>query len=154
MSRVTKPIKRHEALKPLSREHHEGLLLCWKIRTGLQKNIDMNRIVGYCKYFFDEHLVPHFETEEKLVFPILGYDNEHVKKALQDHLELKKLFNMNVADKKILNILEKKLEDHIRFEERILFNEIQNVASASEFKKLESVHEEKTNECWDDRFWA
>ena len=33
------PIKRSEYLKPLSRDHHQGLLLCWKIRTGLKKGI-------------------------------------------------------------------------------------------------------------------
>jgi len=40
----TVPIKRSIALQPLSREHHHGLLLCWKIRTGLKKGIDIDRI--------------------------------------------------------------------------------------------------------------
>ena len=154
MSQNKKPLKRHEALQPLSREHHKGLLLCWKIRTGLQKNIDKKRIIGYCKYFLDQHLIPHFEIEEKLIFPILGYDNELVKKALQDHLELKKLFKMNFEDEKVLTILEKKLEDHIRFEERILFNEIQNIATELQYKNIEKVHEEITCETWEDRFWV
>ena len=34
--------KRHKALQNLSREHHHGLLLSWKIRTGLNKNIEAN----------------------------------------------------------------------------------------------------------------
>ena len=32
-----KPQKRHKALQPLSREHHHGLLLSWKIRSGFNK---------------------------------------------------------------------------------------------------------------------
>ena len=37
-----KPQKRHKALQPLSREHHHGLLLSWKIRTGFSKDIAQN----------------------------------------------------------------------------------------------------------------
>lgn len=155
MSNIKKPIKRHESLQPLSREHHQGLLLCWKIRTGLNKNIDQARISEYCEYFFEAHLIPHFEAEEKFIFPILGFDNELVKKALQDHLELKKLFRKNSEGVNTLKKIEQKLEDHIRFEERVLFNEIQDVASKEDLArvaKLEQVDE--VQECWSDRFWA
>ena len=41
------PIKRSEFLKPISREHHHGLLLCWKIRAGLKKGIEPERIKLY-----------------------------------------------------------------------------------------------------------
>lgn len=44
---MPKPIKRHTALKPLSREHHHGLLLSWKIREGLKRNIEIPRIKKY-----------------------------------------------------------------------------------------------------------
>src|SRR5690606_3210653 len=58
------PIKRHKALQGVSREHHHGLLLCWKIRTGLAKNISPDRIKTYVDWFFDVYLRPHFELEE------------------------------------------------------------------------------------------
>jgi len=32
---MNQPIKRHVALQPVSREHHYGLLLSWKIRDSL-----------------------------------------------------------------------------------------------------------------------
>ncbi|CDF79955.1 hypothetical protein BN863_22430 [Formosa agariphila KMM 3901] len=32
-----KPLKRHKSLQPLSRDHHHGLLLAWKIRADLRK---------------------------------------------------------------------------------------------------------------------
>jgi hypothetical protein len=51
-----KPIKRSAALSPLSREHHEGLLFAWKIRQGLQKNIDPERISKFTKWFWDTDL--------------------------------------------------------------------------------------------------
>ena len=48
----SKPIKRHKALQPLSRDHHHGLLLSWKIRAGFSKNIEPNRILYKGKQFF------------------------------------------------------------------------------------------------------
>ncbi len=42
-----KPQKRHIALQPLSREHHQGLLLSWKIRKGLSRKIEFDRIQNY-----------------------------------------------------------------------------------------------------------
>ncbi|MGI8892999.1 MAG: hemerythrin domain-containing protein [Bacteroidia bacterium] len=155
MSNIYPPIKRHERLQPLSREHHQGLLLCWKIRTGIDKNIDLTRIAKYCDYFFEAHIIPHFEAEEKFVFPILGFDNELIKKAVQDHIELKKLFKKNGEGKEVLQMIEKKLEDHIRFEERVLFNEIQEIASKDDLEKIAKLEKvDSVQEGWSDRFWA
>ena len=47
-----KPLKRHKALQPLSRDHHHGLLLSWKIRSGFKKNIDVERIKVYADWFY------------------------------------------------------------------------------------------------------
>lgn len=32
-------MKRNENLVPLSRDHHFGLLCCWKIRQGIKKEV-------------------------------------------------------------------------------------------------------------------
>ncbi len=87
------PIKRDKALQGISREHHHGLLLCWKIRSGFAKNISNVRIKKYTDWFYETHLIPHFELEENHIFPILGEQNEMVKKALTEHRRLKHLFN-------------------------------------------------------------
>ena len=88
-----KPIKRNEFLAPLSREHHQALLLCWKIKTGFSKGIDVQRIKNYCDWFYQTHLIQHFELEEKFVFPILGNRHQHVQDALGQHHQLRELFN-------------------------------------------------------------
>ncbi|GAA3575326.1 hypothetical protein [Snuella lapsa] len=77
-----KPLKRHKALQPLSREHHHGLLLSWKIRSGLSRNIPVERIKIYTDWFFETHLIPHFEMEEKYIFPILNENYPLIKRAL------------------------------------------------------------------------
>ena len=124
-----KPQKRHKALQPLSREHHHGLLLSWKIRAGFSKDIDPKRIRTYANWFYENHLIPHFELEEIHIFSILEAENELVKRALAEHRRLKRLFTDKDDDLKRLSKIEEELEQHIRFEERILFPEIQKVAT-------------------------
>lgn len=136
-----KPLKRHKALQPLSREHHQGLLLSWKIRTGFNKNIEPKRIKAYANWFFKNYLIPHFEIEETLIFPILEPEHELIKRALAEHRRLKRLFTETENDTKNLIKIEEELEQHIRFEERILFPEIQKVATEAQLLHIENVHQ-------------
>ncbi len=150
----TKPIKRKKELQPLSRDHHHGLLLCWKIRTGFSKGIEGRRIKKYAVWFYSTHLVPHFEMEEEHVFPILGNDNELVKKALSQHKRLHRLFKDTSDISRCLSLIEEELEKHIRFEERVLFKEIQEVASEEQLKIISKIHtDERFNDNTDDPFW-
>ena len=52
----TTPIKRHPAIVSFSKDHHFGLLLVWKIRQGLSRQVDPERISNYTGYFFKEDL--------------------------------------------------------------------------------------------------
>lgn len=149
-----KPQKRHKALQPLSREHHHGLLLSWKIRTGFNKNISPERIKSYADWFFKNHLIPHFEVEESHIFPILDANNELVKRALAEHRRLNRLFTENEDDVKALMKIEEELEQHIRFEERVLFPEIQKVATEEQMIQIEKIHQpESFIDKLDDEFW-
>jgi iron-sulfur cluster repair protein YtfE (RIC family) len=149
-----KPIKRHKALQPLSRQHHFGLLFSWKLRKGFSKNIEMERMQEYAKWFYEHEIKPHFKDEEKYLFPILEDDNELVERALKEHRRLKRLFNDTKNPEKSLNNLEEELDAHIRFEERILFNEIQKVATEAQLEKIEEIHNgiEKSPD-YHDPFW-
>ncbi|RPG30119.1 MAG: hemerythrin domain-containing protein [Muricauda sp. TMED12] len=148
------PIKRHSALQGVSREHHHGLLLCWKIRTGLSKNVSTERIKVYADWFYRTYLVPHFELEETYIFPIVGNDHPWVKKALSDHRRLIRLFTSTTADMKTLGQIEETLEQHIRFEERQLFNHVQEMANNKQLDIIEKQHSnEKFNDNISDPFW-
>lgn len=148
-----KPLKRHKALQPLSREHHHGLLLSWKIRAGFSKNIEPERIKIYADWFFKTHLTPHFEMEEQYVFPILEPNNDLVKKALADHKLLRYLFEDDHIEM-ALSKIEEVLDAHIRFEERVLFPEIQKVATELQLVDIEKIHQEiDFVDKLDDEFW-
>jgi hypothetical protein len=149
------PINRNEFLIPLSREHHDGLLLCWKIRIGFKNNIQISRIQAYAEWFYNNHLITHFDVEEKYVFPILGNDHDLVKRALAEHRKLKRLFQSLREEEKNIGLIEEILEGHIRFEERVLFAEIERIASASQLEEIKVKHSDKMNVHyeWEDKFW-
>lgn len=152
-----KPIKRSKALQGVSREHHYGLLLCWKIRKGFSRGIAEERINKYVDWFYSTHLIPHFQLEENYIFPILDSGHVMVKKALSQHKRLHGLFTGSNTKKlsKSLSLIEEELEQHIRFEERVLFKEIQKIATEEELKTISKIHtNEKFNDNTNDPFWV
>lgn len=50
------PIKRHQAIVSFSKDHHFGLLLIWKIRQGLNKAVNPERISNYVTFFLKKTL--------------------------------------------------------------------------------------------------
>jgi iron-sulfur cluster repair protein YtfE (RIC family) len=148
------PLKRKEEMKPVSRDHHHSLLLCWKIRTAFKKGISAKRVKKYADWFYQAHILPHFELEERYIFPVLGNDDELVKQALSEHRRLKRLFENEEELLKSLSHLQEELEKHIRFEERVLFENIQNIATKHELKAIEEHHSsEPFEENEEDVFW-
>lgn len=152
------PLKRLKALIPLSHDHHHGLWLSLKIRTGFKKGVALSRMKKYTDWFFEKHLLPHFELEERHVFPILGDKNELVKRALSEHRKLCRLFYAQQEVERNLVLIEENLESHIRFEERILFNEVQKVATQEELERVATTHETTSADIvaidsWVDKFW-
>lgn len=88
------------------------------------------------------------------MFPILDEDAQLINRALLEHKELHRLFNTKENLSQTLSLLEEKLEQHIRFEERILFNKIQEIATPEQFAQIEKQHsEEKFEENTEDVFW-
>ncbi|ESU29201.1 hypothetical protein FLJC2902T_05910 [Flavobacterium limnosediminis JC2902] len=151
---ATQPLKRVKELQSLSREHHHGLLLCWKIRTGFAKNVSPVRMKRYTDWFYMKYLLPHFELEEEYVFPVLKKDHELIRKALTDHRRLRRLFNQSINIELNLGLIEEELEAHIRFEERVLFPEIQNSATSEQLEKISEIHkEDRFVENVKDIFW-
>lgn len=146
-----KPLKRVKELKPFSKDHHHGLLLGWKIRTGLKKEIAVDRIAAYTIWFYERHLLPHFELEEKYLFPVLGMEHDLIRKALNDHQQIRSI--MALPDKIDLLQLADLLEAHIRFEERELFGQIQEVATEEQLAIVERVHNDGAFIEHADQFW-
>ena len=153
------PIKRHPAMVSFSKDHHFGLLLVWKIRQGLKKSIEAGRIGKYVLYFFSEDLLKHFWDEEKLLFSRLRADDLLRIQAEEDHAviyQLIKDIRNQTEDTGLLTQLADRLEKHIRFEERELFNHLQSVIGADELALIEKRignDSKEIDEKWYDIFW-
>ena len=155
-----KPLKRHQAIVSFSKDHHFGLLLVWKIRQGLKKSVNPERISNYVTFFYKEDLEKHFDEEEKLLFSKLAIDDQLRKRAEIDHLAIYALaaaVEQRKDDPVLLKHLADTLEEHIRFEERELFNHLQKSMSATELRIVESRFSKNSKaieEKWKDVFWA
>jgi len=141
-------MKRHEALAPLSRDHHGTLILAQLMKknaplyNGLPDNAkDKAR---YATEQFETHIRQHFQLEEAMLEKV-----KHIHPSIKilaaeieaEHRVLTLLFQLlaNTNDSEItMNELALKLTDHIRKEERILFPLLQQHCSE---EVLADIHE-------------
>jgi len=155
-----KPIKRNAAIVELSKDHHFALLLIWKIREGLKNSIEPGRISKYVIHFYENDLVGHFRDEEELLFIKLDASNTLRVQAETEHQQLHQLVDALRKEPGDRNLLEKiaaTLEKHIRFEERVLFNHLQEIIPVDELNEIASAlksRENKSGELWKDVFWT
>jgi hypothetical protein len=152
------PIQRHSSLVPYSKDHHFGLLLVWKIKQGLNKSVSPGRISNYVMYFFEKDLEAHFLEEEKNLFPLLPGNDPLRKRGEQEHEHIRGIVRAIEGDKDnpaLLLQFADMLKDHIRFEERILFNHLQTLLPVGHLAELGHNGDHKTDidAAWEDIFW-
>lgn len=154
MNSTPKPLKRNPSLQPLSREHHDGLMLCFKIRQAIAAGADPEKITTFIHWFSREHLEPHFAAEEKYLLPLLAADDHLSARTLEEHSVLRSYFKRPLLTTEELSHFAALLDDHIRFEERILFQALQSSVSEEELLKALS-HEKFEEACvnWQDERW-
>lgn len=140
-------MKRDKSLIPLSQDHHNGLMLAQLIKKDapVYKGLPTDS-TGKVKYAIEKwksELIPHFNNEEKILFPFVrGRDKEIDKlidEILREHKILNELFELLESESSVENTLNEigiLLENHIRKEERELFQLIQKVFG-DKLKKLE-----------------
>ncbi|NBC56805.1 MAG: hemerythrin domain-containing protein [Bacteroidetes bacterium] len=148
------PLKRHEALKNLSREHHDGLVFALRLQKGISKKADLKALEAYTDWFWKNYLHPHFQLEEQHLFPMCVESNDLVLKAKAQHGDIKSLIDTQPKTYQVLKSLYQHIQAHIRFEERVFFMRIQDQLSEEDLAKFHKIHS-KQSECglWLDRFW-
>ena len=129
------PLKRDPALVPLSREHHKGLILAQLLKADVPdyKGLpsDVPGKVAYAKAEYEQRLKAHFEREEEWLVPISlqagGILTEMAQRISEEHQEIRTaIANLHEASApETLDALGRKLEQHIRFEERGWFRALQ-----------------------------
>lgn len=119
-------MKRHAALQQLSREHHTALKLARQARLACDSGHaaaigEAAQAINAC---FPDELETHFQIEETDLLPALLAigENEAVRRTLADHAELRALNRqLKQPDRASLARFATLLADHVRFEERELF---------------------------------
>jgi len=133
-------MKRDINLQPLSRDHHHGLLLSWKIRQGLKYGVSEDLITEYVRYFSTKALFPHFREEEQYVLRFLDYEDPFKQRTLREHLEIRAAIKgLGAADgprSERLLALAGLMDEHIRFEERELFPYMQEKLSSEQLEEV------------------
>lgn len=155
-----KPIKRAETLLPLSREHHFDLLLAWKIRKGIQQEVDPARMAAYICYLDEELMDAHFRDEETLLFDRMPPEDTPCRRARQEHEEIRRLVGeiaKGERDTEVFSRLADAVEAHVRYEERELFPYLEQQLPAdlhAEIAAALAAKHEGFTEVWDDPFWG
>lgn len=155
-------MKRNINLIELSRDHHHGLLLGWKIKQGLKKEVAAEEIISYVIYFANEALFPHFEEEEDEILPFLSDDDPFRQRTLTEHIEIREIISQlsveGVANSAVLlQTLADTLEAHIRFEERELFAYIENTLPEDKLNEIGDVISESHHhfvDTYPNAFWT
>jgi hemerythrin-like domain-containing protein len=154
----TKPIKRSKELAPLSREHHDGLLFAWKIQQGLANNTPVETIRNYTRWFWANHIKPHFKDEEKVLVKFLPADNPLVQQMIKEHAQIRDLVISldKEPDKENLKLLAEFINNHIRFEERQLFAYAEEVLTPEQLGQIfnELPHDFSCETEWKEEFWV
>ena len=147
-------MKRHDALVQLSRDHHFGLLLCWKLKEGLKKEIAVERMEKYIRLFYSTNLKDHFAEEEESIFKILGNDHPLISEAVTQHQTFRKMVENGFKNPEEIETFRALLELHIRTEERVIFPEIEKQATDEQLEAILNLnHPELKEPEYDDLFW-
>jgi len=134
---------RDKNLIPLSRQHQHALALCVRLDRALQAGpIDPEPWQAEMAQIFEQEITIHFAAEEKEVFPAAANIPELqlvVQELLEEHRLLRDLFaraQSRGLDRTALSSFATALAQHIRKEERQLFEGMQKLMSAGELEIL------------------
>ena len=148
---------RDKNLVPLSRQHQHALALCVRIERASpidQKSVDWQAQIAQQ---FEAEIKVHFTAEEQIVFPAAQTFRELrplVEELLADHQRLRA--NFAKAEARQMSVEElvtfaRKLAEHIRKEERHLFERLQHLMKPEELvisdKRLERALESAAQVC-------
>lgn len=150
-------IKRHPSLQPLSRHHNRGLFEARILRNGGTDTTRMSveEMVPRLLQFWQESGRQHFQEEEEFLLPIYQRNADpnqpEIVRMLMEHVAIRRMvLDISLAsasDQPIsaeqLQSLGKALNDHIRFEERVVFPMLEAAIPEEDLGLLDSLlHED------------
>jgi hemerythrin-like domain-containing protein len=144
-------MRRDPSLIPLSRQHHNGLALGLLTRRSLGEDAtaaNVARLARRAVDYYDLELANHFEIEEQLLFPAVAHGLGELlllAELVAQHREVERLIGQLRAAPSA-DLLEQVcglLTEHIRREERELFEVAQSSLPESVLRELGAAIEAK-----------
>jgi hemerythrin-like domain-containing protein len=144
-------VKRHPALIPLSHDHHDvlvvarGLILGHATAPRSDWPQDRRAQVDRVTAFFSDTLRPHFEAEERWVYPVaaarLSDGAAMIASLVTEHEQIRAQVHELEADptselETRLPALGTLLESHVRTEERVLFEALQRELDTAALREV------------------
>jgi hemerythrin-like domain-containing protein len=123
-------MKRSPELRDLSEQHHHGLVAARQLRWAAQGKIPLELTVTQFLERWREGIQPHFRLEEEVLLPgyarVVPADHDLIVRTLTEHVALRRAVRaMEQATgeerRRLAQEIGQALDDHIRFEERVLF---------------------------------
>jgi len=149
---------RDKNLVPLSRQHQHALALCVRIgRASPIADSDLSAWQGEMAQQFRAEIAIHFRAEEQVLFPAARAFAELsplMEELLADHAWLRDAFGKAEAHMLYapdVTAFARRLSEHIRKEERQLFEELQRLISPEDFAvigaRLDEALKEANESC-------
>ena len=138
--------RRNGALQPLSNEHQDGLVFVTRVRQGLRKRTNIERLRKYVSWYWKNHVRPHFFQEEKILVPLISSGHSMVTQLKSEHDFIREL---TIAidqdpDPEDIKRLSAYIEAHIKWEEECFFPLLEKELSETELaivaEKLRLTH--------------
>ncbi len=132
-------MKRNPSLEPFSRDHNVGLILVRQlIQSAKESDQACRQVAQVLSQYWKDELEDHFVEEEELLTPLIP-DEELRSRLVGDHRDFAQYVGLSdsgsckPAD---LESMGRLLNDHIRWEERVLFPSIERTATTSQLSEL------------------
>lgn len=137
-------MKRDPRLADLTRDHHHALVLALTLRRALRDGSDLREPVVRLLHQFADEIEPHFRVEEATLVPALralGKAEQALAQRVEhDHAALRAgVQRAERGETAHLAAWAQLLDDHVRFEERELFERAQAVLPAAALDAVRSV---------------
>ncbi len=144
MTERRQPAKpRHPELRPLSEDHHHGLVRARELSVAAEKGPKERRdaLHSFLEAWIGE-ILPHFEDEERLLVPLIRDDRLRLR-LRAEHRRLRTMAAEVIGKQRepepdptwVAN-LGARLHDHIRWEERELFPAIERDAHPDQLRNV------------------
>ncbi len=142
-------MKRDPQLRSLSSDHHRALVMARKMERASKTDRIDPETLSEIKAFCQNELEPHFSTEENALLPPLKKCGEHrlVEQTLREHAEMRALA-ARLEQRDVLQQFSRLLKQHVRFEEKTLFEVCQEKLGPIE---LGATEENRPNKMRDTR---